>query len=126
MNKKEHEHNHDGIDNHEHFLDMFSQAEMLFQNIKDNTDGVFQLLKIYEEQGDEDIVDVIKIDAGEILEIEKTTQPIFEEIKKLKNSIKDENDFFLLKNGAEKYFDFILKNEEKSSLIYNNLIKKIK
>lgn len=119
------EHNHDGIDNHEHFLDMFSEIEMLFQNIKDNTDGVFEILKNYEKGSDEDVVDVIKIDAGEILEIEKICQPIYDEIKKLKEVACNKKSLDSVKELVQRYYDFIVKNEEKSSLLYSNLIKKL-
>jgi len=116
-------HNHDGVDNKEHFLDMFAQAEMLMQNIKDNTDGAFDLLKVF--NADDDIADVVKIDASEILEIEKLTTPIFDEINKIKNLIKNSENYLINKENIEKYFNFIQTNEEKSSNLFNNLIKKI-
>ena len=120
------DHNHDGVDNEEHFWDMFSEMEMFFQNIKDNTDGAFNILKSYETIGDEDIVDVIKIDASEILGIEKISSPIFEEINKIKNLAKNKDNLIENKEIIEKYFNFLKINEEKSTQLFNNLIKKIK
>lgn len=119
------EHNHDGVENEEHFLDMFSEVQMLFQNIKDNTDGAFNILKSYEDMGDEDIIDVIKIDASEILEVEKVATPVFEEIEKIKNLIKNKDNLLENKEIIEKYFNFLKINEEKSTELFNNLIKKI-
>lgn len=118
-------HNHDGIDNEEHFLDMFSEIEMLFQNIKDNTDGAFDILKAYENTEDNDLIDVIKIDASEILEVEKLTSPVFEEIQKIKNLIQNKNNYLENKEIIEKYFNFLKINEKKSSYIFDKLLKKL-
>ena len=118
-------HEGDGIDNKEHFLDLFSETEMLYQNIKDNTDVVFNLLKNYEKDKDDDFVDVIKIDASEILEIEKLISPIFKELENIKNLIKNNEDYLKQKELIEKYFNFIKTNEEKSFEIINKLFKKL-
>ena len=58
MKEELHNHSHDGIDNKEHILDMQKQLSMLIDNIKDNTDTAFSLLKLHENDGDQEIVDV--------------------------------------------------------------------
>lgn len=122
-------HSADGTENEEHILDMAEQGEMLFQNIKDNTDSVFNLIKTFEElNNDEDLLDVIRINASEILDIEKKSTSIYEEFKKVK---------FLLINCEEKlnqeklnifedYFNVLNKYEKESTEIFEKLIIKLK
>jgi len=123
-----HDHNEqdldDGIDNSEHILDMFSQIDSFFQNIKDNTDSTFELLKMSEK--DEDIADVIKIDASEILEIEKVATLSFNEFSKIKDLIiKDGEVSEDKKEVVENYYNTLQKFEKKSSELFFNLIKKL-
>lgn len=123
-----HDHNEqdldDGIDNSEHILDMFSQIDSFFQNIKDNTDSTFELLKMSEK--DEDIADVIKIDASEILEIEKVATLSFNEFSKIKDLIiKDGEVSEDKKEIVENYYNTLQKFEKKSSELFFNLIKKL-
>ena len=120
-NMEEHEHyNHDGIDNKEHFLDMINQCQLILDNLKENTDTAFLLLKQYEN--DEDFADVIKIDASEILEIEKFCSTFEEKINaiKLYGSEKD----LELKEELNNIFQTLEKYEEKSNKILEKLIKK--
>lgn len=49
----------DGIDNSEHILDMQKQVEMLIENISDNTDSAFDILKLHDDDKDQDLVDVL-------------------------------------------------------------------
>jgi len=125
MHLHEHcEENDDGIDNSEHILDMFSQIDSFFQNIKDNTDSTFELLKMSEK--DEDIADVIKIDASEILEIEKVATLSFNEFSKIKELIiKDGEVSEDKKEIVENYYNTLQKFEKKSSELFFNLIKKL-
>jgi hypothetical protein len=123
MEEHKHEHyNNDGIDNKEHLLDLVSECEMLLENITDNTDTAFMLIK--ENEKDEDIVDAIKIDASEILEIEKFTNGFKEKINaiKLYGSEKD----LELKEELDGIFQTLEKYEEKSNKILEKLIKKSK
>ena len=114
----------DGIDNSEHILDMFSQIDSFFQNIKDNTDSTFELLKMSEK--DEDIADVIKIDASEILEIEKVATLSFNEFSKIKELIiKDGEVSEDKKEIVENYYNTLHNFEKKSSELFFNLIKKL-
>ena len=61
----------DGIDNSEHILDMHRQVDMLIENILANTDNAFNILKLHEEDADQDIVDVYRIICNDILDCEK-------------------------------------------------------
>lgn len=120
--------NKDGLDNKEHILDMNEEIEMLFQNIKDNTDSAFSLIKTYESVGDEDLVDVVKINASEILEIEKEATNIYQEINKMIFSFKNIDEEINNKkiNIFNHYFEKIKEYEKKSSDIFNKLIIKLK
>ena len=69
---------HDGVDNKEHVLDMFRQAEMLFENIESNTDLAFAYLKNIENSADQDFVDVVRILCSDILDVEKLAKACFE------------------------------------------------
>lgn len=125
MHTHEHcEENDDGIDNSEHILDMFSQIDSFFQNIKDNTDSTFELLKMSEK--DEDIADVIKIDASEILEIEKVATLSFNEFSKIKELIiKDGEVSEDKKEIVENYYNTLQNFEKRSSELFFKLIKKL-
>ena len=115
-------HNHDGIDNHEHFFDMLHEAEVLFENIKDNTDTVFELLKA-DENLDEDVLDALKIKAGDILEIEKLSTPIFEQIKNFCELKQKNHELNLDQENFNKWFNYIKSNEEKSNSLFEKFIK---
>lgn len=118
------EHNTDGVENSEHILDMISQGEALFQTIRDNTDSAFELLKDSNE--DEDTVDVIKIEAGNILEIEKVATVVFDEFERLKENLFQGGDLTEEKKDLiEKYFDKLNNYEQNSTKIFFNLIKKL-
>ena len=126
-----HEHNEkydaDGIDNKEHLLDMFSEADVLYQNIKDNTDSAFAILKNLEGKEDEDILDVIRINCSEILEVEKQTKDIFDNIKKIEISLKENLE--TLSDGKisliDEYFEALQKWEMVSNESFEKLLKRL-
>ena len=122
-----HEHDADGIDNKEHLLDMFSEADVLYQNIKDNTDSAFAILKNLEGKEDEDILDVIRINCSEILEVEKQTKDIFDNIKKIEISLKENLE--TLSDGKisliDEYFEALQKCEMVSNESFEKLLKRL-
>ena len=121
------EHNHDGIDNDEHIIDMEKEGQMLYQNIKDNTDGAVELAKSYEEAGDQDIADAVKIEANEILEVEKGVVDIFDNFEKLFISLSSADSVDDKKIEIfENYFDALSLAEKKSTELFNNLLLKLK
>ena len=127
MNEHIHKHNEDGIDNDEHIIDMEKQGQMLYQNIKDNTDSAIQLVKTFEEMGDDDISDAVKIDASEILEIEKNNVDNYNNFEKLFNiliNLKEIDNKQL--EIFENYFDALKSAEERSTELFNKLLKKLK
>ena len=70
--KKVNENNLDGIDNSEHILDLTREIDLLYGNIKDNTDICIDIFKYKkEEKVEEDILDAIQISCEKIIEIEK-------------------------------------------------------
>lgn len=82
----------DGVENHENLLDLFEQSDVLYENIKDNTDSAFTILKNLENKEDEDLLDVLRINCSEILEVEKQTKDIYENIKKSEINLKEKFD----------------------------------
>ena len=70
--KKVNENNLDGIDNSEHILDLTREIDLLYGNIKDNTDICIDIFKYKkEEKVEEDILGAIQISCEKIIEIEK-------------------------------------------------------
>ncbi len=117
----------DGVDNKEHLLDMFEQADILYENIKDNTDGAFSILKNLENKEDEDILDVIRINCNEVLEVEKQTKEIYENIKKIELSLKQNCE--KVSDGKisliEEYFEALQNCEKVSYASFEKLLKRL-
>ena len=61
----------DGLDNAEHILDVFNEIKMVRENITDNTDLAFNMLKAIKDESEADIVDSLTILCSDILEEEK-------------------------------------------------------
>ena len=106
---------------------MFSEADVLYQNIKDNTDSAFAILKNLEGKEDEDILDVIRINCSEILEVEKQTKDIFDNIKKIEISLKENLE--TLSDGKisliDEYFEALQKCEMVSNESFEKLLKRL-
>lgn len=110
----------DGIDNKEHVCDIIEKSEMLFTNIQDNTDVSIKLFSLKDgEMIDKDILDVIKIDCDEIIQVEKLAESYMSQIRLYKNSIIKEknykdilninNELKNLENKSKKLVEQILK-----------------
>ncbi len=123
-------HSHDGIDNDEHLIDMQKEIEIMIENIQDNTDSAFSILKEHENDADQDIVDVYRISCSNILDCEKLVnkkQQEFEmEVSKILNDKKCLEEYLpkikdifeqikdLEKTSSREYEDFITKlNKER-------------
>lgn len=123
---------HDGVDNEEHILDIEKQIEMLIENIKDNTDTAFDILKLHQEDKEQDIVDVYRINCSQILDCEKLAQKTYKKYNNLKDKLNagyttDKKD--AVKKQIEKLINFYKEIEtyEKESVeLLNSLIKKSK
>lgn len=80
--------NADGVDNSEHILDLIKEIDLLYGNIKDNTDVCIEIYKFKKEDNtDEDILDAVQISCEKIIEIEKMAS----ELNKYQSTI-DEKD----------------------------------
>lgn len=80
--------NADGVDNSEHILDLTKEIDLLYGNIKDNTDVCIEIYKFKKEDNtDEDILDAVQISCEKIIEIEKMAS----ELNKYQSTI-DEKD----------------------------------
>lgn len=110
----------DGIDNKEHVCDIIEKSEMLFANIQDNTDLSVRLFSLLDGKIlDEDIIDAIKIDCDEIIQVEKLAESYMSQIRLYKNSIIKEknykdilninNELKNLENKSKKLVEQILK-----------------
>lgn len=86
MNK--HSHSHDGTQNREHISDIIEKCEMLFANIQDNTDLAARLFSFVEEKvNDKDILDAVRLDCEDIIQIEKLADNYISQISNYKNKI---------------------------------------
>lgn len=117
-----HNHSKDGIDNQEHILDMQKQLSMLIENIKDNTDTAFSILKMHENDNDQDTVDVYRINCSNILDCEKLASKKYEIFGEIVNNFKDTKDILLHLQEMEDIFDEIDKYEKSSSHYLQSLL----
>ena len=125
--KETHEHSHDGIDNSEHILDMQKQIEVLIENIQDNTDSAFSILKLHENDKDQDIVDVYRINCSNILDCEKLASKLQKEFDSIVSLAEADSQKALAHlEQLEDLFDKIKGYEDKSVQEFETFIKKIK
>ena len=126
MKEELHNHSHDGIDNKEHILDMQKQLSMLIDNIKDNTDTAFSLLKLHENDGDQEIVDVYRINCSNILDYEKLAGKKEEEFNNIFKRLFSSADALSRMMELEDIFDEICEYEKLSEQSLKNLIELLK
>lgn len=125
------EYNADGLQADEHILDMLSEADILFDNIKDNTNVAFEILKSVKEKEDNDFVDSVTIYCSDILEEEKRATEIYDKIKVIEENIRSKMEFNQQKikqlfDLTDEYFSALILNEKKSKDVLTKLIKSIK
>lgn len=119
----------DGIDNLEHIIDVFNEIKMLRENITDNTDLAFNLLKAIKEDGEADIVDSLTIMCSDILEQEKQSKDIFEKAEILvENSKKDlkNEELQKIQSLLMEYFNAIKLSEKNSQILVEKVVKNFK
>lgn len=98
-NKKVLNSNNDGIDNSEHVVDIIQEIEMLYSNIKNNTDIGIELYKFKKQSSNDgdDILDAMQIACEKIIELEKSASEIYSDFsaivkqidRKYENSLKE-------------------------------------
>lgn len=116
----------DGLDNHEHILDMQNQIKVLIENIQENTDSAFKFLKMHENDDNQEFVDVIRVNCSNILDCEKLANNFAKQFNQIVDKLKEnsiEIDKYL--SGLEELFDKIQHLESSSEYEYSALIKKI-
>ena len=116
----------DGLDNHEHILDMQNQIKVLIENIQENTDSAFNFLKMHENDNNQEFVDVIRVNCSNILDCEKLANNFAKQFNQIVDKLKEnsiEIDKYL--SGLEELFDKIQHLESSSEYEYSALIKKI-
>lgn len=116
----------DGLDNHEHILDMQNQIKVLIENIQENTDSAFKFLKMHENDDNQEFVDVIRVNCSNILDCEKLANNFAKQFSQIVDKLKEnsiEIDKYL--SGLEELFEKIQHLESSSEYEYSALIKKI-
>ena len=115
----------DGIDNSEHILDMQKQVEMLIENISDNTDSAFDILKLYDDDKDQDLVDVYRIICNDILDCEKLAKQKVTLFQKGVQALKSSAEAVKKLQEFENLFDEINRLEKSSDDLLKSLINKL-
>lgn len=115
----------DGIDNSEHILDMQKQVEMLIENISDNTDSAFDILKLHDDDKDQDLVDVYRIICNDILDCEKLAKQKVTLFQKGLQALESSADAVKKLQEFENLFDEINRLEKSSDDLLKSLINKL-
>lgn len=115
----------DGIDNSEHILDMQKQVEMLIENISDNTDSAFDILKLHDDDKDQDLVDVYRIICNDILDCEKLAKQKVTLFQKGVQALESSAEAVKKLQEFENLFDEINRLEKTSDDLLKSLINKL-
>lgn len=115
----------DGLDNSEHILDMQKQVEMLIENISDNTDSAFSILKLHVDDKDQDLVDVYRIVCNDILDCEKLAKQKVMLFQKGVQALESSAEAVKKLQKFENLFDEINKLEKSSDDLLKSLINKL-
>ena len=115
----------DGIDNSEHILDMQKQVEMLIENISDNTDSAFSILKLHVDDKDQDLVDVYRIVCNDSLDCEKLAKQKVMLFQKGVQALESSAEAVKKLQEFENLFDEINKLEKSSDDLLKSLINKL-
>lgn len=116
----------EGIEADEHFVDMFKEIDLMYDNIKENTDNAFEILKLFENNKDQESVDVLRITCSNILDCEEIIKKQIENFENIKAEIlKNERkvDFKLRQKEVEDFYKTIKKYEKDSSSQFKELLK---
>lgn len=119
----------DGVNNFEHILDEFDQMKILRENISDNTDLAFNMLKAIKDDGEDDVVDSLTIYCSEILEQEKLAKEVFDKAEVLvenAKNIKENDKLSKMENMLMEYFSALKLNEKNSSERLTKVLKSFK
>lgn len=115
----------DGLDNSEHILDMQKQVEMLIENISDNTDSAFSILKLHVDDKDQDLVDVYRIVCNDILDCEKLAKQKVMLFQKGVQALESSAEAVKKLQEFENLFDEINRLEKSSDDLLKSLINKL-
>lgn len=119
----------DGLDNAEHILDVFNEMKILRENITDNTDLAFNMLKAIKDNAEADIVDSLTIFCSDILEQEKQSKDIFEKSTQLVENSKafsKKEELLKVQELLMEYFNAIKISEKNSQILIEKVIKNFK
>lgn len=77
----------EGIVQREHFVDLFKEIELLYDNIKENTDSAFEMLKMVENNKDQESIDVLRIICSNILDCETSVEKFIKNYELIKEKV---------------------------------------
>ena len=71
----------------EHFVDIFKEFDLMRDNLSENTDTAFEILKLYDNALDQESVDVLRITCSNILDCEELAKNILEKYESVKKQV---------------------------------------
>ena len=71
----------------EHFVDIFKEIDLMRDNLSENTDTAFEILKLYDNALDQESVDVLRITCSNILDCEELAKSILEKYEAVKKQV---------------------------------------
>lgn len=71
----------------EHFVDIFKEFDLMRDNLSENTDTAFEILKLYDNALDQESVDVLRITCSNILDCEELAKGILEKYESVKKQV---------------------------------------
>lgn len=71
----------------EHFVDIFKEFDLMRDNLSENTDTAFEILKLYDNALDQESVDVLRITCSNILDCEELAKSILEKYESVKKQV---------------------------------------
>ena len=107
----------------EHFVDIFKEFDLMRDNLSENTDTAFEILKLYDNALDQESVDVLRITCSNILDCEELAKSILEKYESVKKQVfagKTDNQ---MKQQALELLKEIKKLEKTSSKNFKQLLE---
>lgn len=113
----------EGISNHEHFIDIFKEIDILRENLSDNTDTAFEILKMYQDDKDQDSIDVLRITCSNILDCEELSKQVIDRYETLKANLFANKQAKVEEKEAIAILEELKKLEKSSSKQFKELLK---
>ena len=106
----------------EHFVDIFKEFDLMRDNLSENTDTAFEILKMFDKNDDQESVDVLRITCSNILDCEQLAKDKIGEYKTLKEDVLKNGGNNLQQKQALEILQNLKKLEVSSTKQFNQLL----